>query len=68
MYVSRGEGDVMDDILIANNLGVEAINLTAKQYLTIGTSARFESYNNGDGSLRTGCFYVNKTSVLGGDE
>lgn len=68
MYVSRGEGDVMDDILIANNLGVEAINLTAKQYLTIGTCARFEAYNNGDGSLRTGCFYVNPISVSGGDE
>lgn len=50
MYVSRsGEA-----ILTANNEGVDAINLTARQYLIIGNNSRFEDY----GADRTGCFWI----------
>lgn len=74
MYVSRGIDTDSDDILIANNIGVEAINLTAKQYLTIGGNSRFESYNNGNDDMRTGCFFVggyataSATYSTGGDD
>ena len=50
MYVKRG----ITDVLTANNEGVNAINLTARQYLTIGKNSRFEDYQ----SNRTACFYV----------
>ena len=50
MYVSRsGEG-----ILAANNQGVNALNLTARQYLIVGKHARFEDYTEG----RTACFWI----------
>lgn len=50
MYVSRsGEG-----ILSANNQGVNALNLTARQYLIVGQHARFEDYTDG----RTACFWI----------
>lgn len=50
MYVSRsGEG-----ILAANNQGVNALNLTARQYLIVGQHARFEDYTEG----RTACFWI----------
>lgn len=54
MYVNRDD----ENILTANNEGVNAINLTARQYLTIGNNARFENYKTN----RTACFYV------GGDD
>ena len=50
MYVRRNGTDV----LVANNEGVNAINLTARQYLIIGNNARFENYQ----SNRTACFYI----------
>jgi hypothetical protein len=43
-----------DEVLTANNQGVNAINLTARQYLIIGTHSRFEDYE----SNRTGCFWI----------
>lgn len=43
-----------DAVLTANNIGVEAVNLTAKTYLIIGTNSRFEDY----GTNRTGCFWI----------
>ena len=50
MYVTRsGEG-----ILTANNQGVQALNLTARQYLIMGQHARFEDYTEG----RTACFWI----------
>lgn len=42
------------DVLVADSSGVNALNLTSRQYLIIGTNARFENYN----SNRTGCFYI----------
>lgn len=53
MYVKRGE----DDVLVANNKGVDATNLHAKTYLIIGKGegrSRFEDY----GINRTGCFWI----------
>lgn len=41
-------------VLTANNIGVDAVNLSATTYLIIGTNSRFEDY----GSSRTGCFWI----------
>lgn len=53
MYVTRSG----DEILTANDKGVTAVNLHAKEYLIVGQGngrSRFEDY----GILRTGCFWV----------
>ena len=50
MYVNRDD----ENILTANNEGVNAINLTARQYLTIGNNSRLEDYKTN----RTACFYI----------
>lgn len=42
------------DILSATNEGVNALNLTARKYLTIGLNSRFEDYMD----VRTACFYI----------
>ena len=49
MYVKRGD----DNLLTVNNEGVNAINITTRQYLVIGEHARFEQYGD-----RTACFYI----------
>lgn len=43
-----------EEVLTADNTGVNAINLTSRQYLIVGSNSRFEDY----GSDRTGCFYI----------
>lgn len=43
-----------EEVLTADNTGVNAINLTSRQYLIVGDNSRFENY----GSNRTGCFYI----------
>ena len=43
-----------EEVLTANNIGVDAKNLHATTYLIIGTNSRFEDY----GSDRTGCFWI----------
>lgn len=50
MYVRRDN----EDILVADSDGVNAINLTSRQYLIVGENARFENYANN----RTACFYI----------
>lgn len=53
MYVKRSG----EDILVANNKGVQAVNLHAKTYLIIGSGdgrSRLEDY----GADRTGVFWV----------
>lgn len=52
------DGSEQEDILVANNEGVNALNLTARQYLIIGLNSRFEDYSNGTDSNRTACFYI----------
>ena len=54
MYVRRGS----DTVLQANNEGVEAMNITVRNYLSVGQNARFEDYNNGSDSRRTACFFT----------
>lgn len=60
MYVKRSGADV----LTANNIGVSAINLTAREYLTIGTNSMFADYDDGtdpddtDHTKRTACYYI----------
>lgn len=41
-------------ILTADDTGVNALNLTARQYLIVGNHARFENYGTG----RTACFWI----------
>lgn len=50
MYVTRSG----ETILQANNAGVIATDVTVRNYLIVGTHARFEDY----GSERTACFYI----------
>ena len=52
MTVYRGS----EGVLIANNEGVHAEDLTATTYLIIGDRSRFENFER-DGSTRTGCFW-----------
>ena len=58
MYITRSDGESSTDILTANNDGVNAINLTARQYLVVGDGSRFESYTTENGEVRTACFFI----------
>ena len=58
MSISRINGDSKEIVLKADDDGVDAINLTARQYLIVGANSRFEDYDNGTDSRRTACFYV----------
>lgn len=49
MYVKRS-GDIL---LRANDKGVEAVDVTIRNYLIVGDHSRFEDYNGG-----TGCFWI----------
>lgn len=50
LYVKRDT----EDVLVANNEGVETENLKVRNYLTIGRNSRFEDYKE----VRTACFYI----------
>lgn len=54
MYVNRTD----EEILSANHEGVNALNLTARQFLIIGTNSRLENYSNGVDTHRTACFLI----------
>lgn len=54
MYVKRGD-EVM---LQANKDGVIATDVTVRNYLIIGSHARFEDYSGGTNGNRTACFYI----------
>lgn len=58
MYVKRTTGEESEVILEANASGVNAYNLTARQYLIVGKNSRFEDYSNGTDEKRTACFYI----------
>ena len=58
MYVTRSVDNTQTEILTANNEGVNAINLTARQYLIVGNSCRFESYTTESNEVRTACFFT----------
>ena len=46
------------EVLTADNQGVIAYNLHAKNYLIMGEYSRFEDYTNTSGEARTGCFWI----------
>lgn len=50
LAVSRGNTEV----LTAKSDGVNALNITVRQYLVVGDRSRFENYGNN----RTGCFWI----------
>lgn len=54
LYVTRSG----EQILTANNEGVEAINLTAHNFLIIGRNSRLQDYDNGSDHYRTAIFYT----------
>lgn len=54
MYVRRND----EVILQANADGVQAVDVTVKNYLIVGTHARFEDYSDGMDSNRTACFWL----------
>ena len=47
-----------DEVLVANNEGVSAVDLHAQTYLIVGVNSRFEDYSSGSDSKRTACFYI----------
>lgn len=54
MYVTRSG----ETVLSANNEGVEALNLTSRQYLIAGENSRFEDFSNGTDTHRTACYFI----------
>ena len=54
MYVSKRGSNV----LRATADGVEAVDITVKNYLIVGSHARFEDYTDGSSRNRTACFYL----------
>jgi hypothetical protein len=46
------------EVLTADNQGVIAYNLHAKNFLIMGEYSRFEDYTNTNGEARTGCFWI----------
>ena len=46
--------ETVENVLMANDIGVQAYNLHARTYLIIGNHSRMEDY----GENRTGCFYI----------
>lgn len=58
IHVSRINGETEEAILTADDDGVNALNLTARQYLIVGNNSRFEDYDMGSGQKRTACFFI----------
>ena len=56
MYVSRGYDN--KPLLIANSSGVEAHDVTIRNFLIMGESSRFEDYTDANGTRRTACFWI----------
>lgn len=47
-----------EDVLVADNNGVNALNLTAREYLTIGENSRIEDYISESGEKRTAVYFI----------
>lgn len=59
MYVVRGEGSSGETVMLkADSDGVIATDVSVRNYLVVGTHARFEDYNDGTDSKRTACFWL----------
>lgn len=58
MYVSRKNGDETEVVLSANDAGVNAVDITVKNYLVVGEHTRFEDYVTSDGEQKTAAFWI----------
>ena len=58
MQILRGEGDKQAVMLKADADGVIATDVTVRNYLIVGTHARFEDYSAGADRKRTACFWL----------
>ena len=58
MQILRGEGDKQTVMLKADADGVTATDVTVRNYLIVGTHARFEDYSAGGDRKRTACFWM----------
>lgn len=58
MQILRGEGDKQTVMLKADADGVTATDVTVRNYLIVGTHARFEDYSAGTDRKRTACFWL----------
>ena len=54
MYVSK----LGENVLQATADGVKTVDITVKNYLVVGSHARFENYTDGSSRNRTACFYL----------
>ena len=54
LYVKRDE----ENVLTANNEGVNALNITVRKYLIVGKNSRFEDFVDEDGNEGTACFWI----------
>lgn len=54
MYVRKSG----ENVLQATADGVKAVDITVKNYLIVGSHARFEDYTDGINNNRTACFYL----------
>lgn len=54
MYVNKSGSNVLQ----ATADGVKAVDITVKNYLIVGSHARFEDYTDGSSRNRTACFYL----------
>lgn len=59
MYVTRSG----ETILQASNEGVIATDVKVRNYLIVGSHARFEDYSDGSDRNRTACFYITSEEV-----
>lgn len=59
MSVIREKGTEHETVMLrATSAGVTATDVSVRNYLIVGSHARFEDYNNGADGNRTACFYL----------
>lgn len=58
MFVKRISGNTEENVLVADTNGVNALNLTSRQYLIVGDHARFENFRTETDNKRTACFFI----------
>ena len=58
MKVVRGAGEAETVMLKADADGVLATDVTVRNYLIVGSNARFEDYSSGTDKNRTACFWI----------
>ncbi len=59
MFVIRDKGTAQEEVMLqADTDGVIATDVKVRNYLIIGSYARFEDYTDGANGKRTACFYL----------